>query len=137
MQALEDFNQILQLNPNASGAYYGSGLVKMHLNQLKEAIIDFNKSIQLDPLYVPSYFYRGYIYELGSYYKKALENYSAVIQIDASNNQAYEQRGFIRIKIGDLQGGIQDLNKAANIFLRQGNVDDYQRILNSLRKFEI
>lgn len=125
------------MNPNASGAYYGSGLVKMYLNQLKEAIIDFNKSIQLDPLYVPSYFYRGYIYELGSYYKKALENYSVVIQIDASNNQAYEQRGFIRIKIGDLQGGIQDLNKAANIFLRQGNVDDYQRILNSLRKFEL
>ncbi|MEH2238081.1 tetratricopeptide repeat protein [Nostoc sp.] len=135
--AIEDFNRTLQLNPNYYGAYYGIGVVKMYQNQFKEAIIKFNKCIEINPLHVSSYFYRGYIYELGSYYNKALENYSAAIKIDAFHKEAHEKQGFIRIKIGDLEGGIQDLKLAANISLKQGNVEDYQRILNNIRELEI
>ncbi|MGH1396537.1 MAG: hypothetical protein ACRAVC_21255, partial [Trichormus sp.] len=86
-----------------------------------------------DPSFTASYIYLGYVYELIKSWDKALEQYSRILQIDSNHAEAYKRRSSLRRKIGDIQGTIYDLEKAANIFLMQGDVDEYKLLLQYIK----
>ena len=47
---------------------------------------------------------------------------------------AYHNRGLERISLGDKQGGLADLQKAAELYQQQGRKEDYQETLELIRK---
>jgi tetratricopeptide (TPR) repeat protein len=49
---------------------------------------------------------------------------------------AYYNRGIARYKLGDKQGAIADFQKAANLYVQQNRLDDYQRSLENIRKIQ-
>jgi tetratricopeptide (TPR) repeat protein len=48
-EALKQFDQVVQENPNLPEAYYYRGLVYLNLNKTKEAKADFQKLLEMDP----------------------------------------------------------------------------------------
>ena len=58
--AIADYNQAIQLQPNlAAGAYSNIGVARYKAGDLQGAIADLNKSIQLNPNYAFAYYNRG------------------------------------------------------------------------------
>jgi len=48
-EALKQFDQVVQENPNLPDAYYYRGLVYLNMNKTKEAKADFEKLLEIDP----------------------------------------------------------------------------------------
>ena len=65
-EAINLFNEALQLNPNLADAYNTRGWTYFCLKQYERAIQDFNKAIELNPNFFEAYANRGYAYHLSS-----------------------------------------------------------------------
>ena len=48
-EAIENFDKLIELNPNISNAYNNKGVALGYLNKYQEAINNYNKAIELDP----------------------------------------------------------------------------------------
>ena len=61
-QAIEDFSQAIDLDPNNAEYYYKRGITYGNLDQDQRAIEDFNEAIRLNPKYAEAYSNRGFVY---------------------------------------------------------------------------
>jgi len=58
------------------------------------------------------------------------------LRINPNYAKAYNVRGNARAELGDKQGAIQDFQKAADLFQKQGDRDSYQKVLDNLRRLQ-
>ncbi|WP_322746360.1 tetratricopeptide repeat protein [Nostoc sp. LEGE 12450] len=65
-----------------------------------------------------------------------MDDYNKAIKINPNFAPAYTGRGVARYRLGDKQGAIADLEKAANLNLEQGKTDDYQQLLELIKKLQ-
>jgi hypothetical protein len=49
----------------------------------------------------------------------------------------YYNRGIAKAKLGDNQGGINDLRQAARLYQQQNKMEDYQTVMNVLKELGI
>lgn len=59
MEALRDYNHILELNPDYAPAYNNRGVLFFKASNLRQAIRDFDRAIALDPTEARFYYNRG------------------------------------------------------------------------------
>ena len=57
--AIADFNQAIQINPNDARTYNNRGIAKAQLSDYHAAIDDFNQAIQINPQLAKAYYNRG------------------------------------------------------------------------------
>ena len=57
--AIEDFNQVLKIEPNNAYGYVGRGLASFSLEQYQAAKTDFDKAIEITPDIAYAYYFRG------------------------------------------------------------------------------
>ena len=131
--AIADSNRAITLDPNDARSYNNRGVVKSNLGDEKGAVEDFNRATTIDPNLVIAYFNRGNIKSKLGDKKGAVEDYSRIITIDPDYASAYFKRGQIEYdNLGDKTVGIQDMEKAAELFRQQGQIVKYQKIMNGL-----
>lgn len=154
--AMENFSRALSINPNEVEAYVSRGMVRSEIAQYskdsdggyKQAIEDFNQALHRNPTYAKAYFQRGIVrYKLAQYngdsdkgYKQALEDFNQALRLDPQEAEAYVRRGLLRNELEQYNensskenlAGIADLQKAAKIFLAQGDMDHYQQALGNI-----
>jgi tetratricopeptide (TPR) repeat protein len=58
------------------------------------------------------------------------------MKIDPNNALAYINRGITRARLGNKQEAIQDSQKAAELFRKQGDNDSYQKVLEIIKKIQ-
>jgi tetratricopeptide (TPR) repeat protein len=58
-EAINDYTQALEIEPNYLNALYGRGKAFKELKKYQEAVIDYTKVIEIDPNYNEAYVYRG------------------------------------------------------------------------------
>lgn len=94
-QAIEDYTQAIQLNPNFAEAYNNRGLAYAlkSKNQMQYAIADYSQAILLRPAYAFAYNNRGVAYMASGHPEEALSDFNHAIQIDPSFSQAHSNRG--------------------------------------------
>ena len=56
---MDDYQQLLYLNPEFFFGYYNRAYIKLRLKDYKSAIEDLNKAIELEPEFAEAYFNRG------------------------------------------------------------------------------
>ncbi|MBV8885544.1 MAG: tetratricopeptide repeat protein [Chroococcidiopsidaceae cyanobacterium CP_BM_RX_35] len=150
--AIADFNQALRLNPKNAEAYFKRGLIRYEIAQYsqdsdrnyKGAIEDFNQTLRLNPKNAEAYVNRGNVrYKLAQYngsdqgYKDAIADFDQALNLDPHSAEAYIKRGLVRSEIARYSGStskdywvaVEDLQKAAQIFLEQGDIEHYQQAL--------
>jgi tetratricopeptide (TPR) repeat protein len=123
--AITDFNRAITLDPTDAKAFYNRGETKVELGDKRGGILDFDRAITLAPDDANIYNNRGKIkYELEDRQGSILD-FDRAIALNPDLAEAYGNRGIVKATLGDKSGGIADLSKAADLFRKQGRMDDY------------
>ncbi len=131
--AIENYNQALKINPNLVQAYYNRGIVRAELGNKPGAIDDYNQAIKINPNYADAYYNRGVVRaELGNK-PGAIDDYNQAIKINPNDALAYYNRGIVYLELGDKQKAKEDLQRAAQLFMAQGNTAAYEKAMGLLK----
>jgi tetratricopeptide (TPR) repeat protein len=114
-QAIQDFNQAIELDPPNVGAYYNRGLAHTNLRKHDQAIRDYNRVIELDPAFVTAYVNRGLTsFNLGQH-DQAIQDISKAIELNPRLAAAYNVRGIVNANLGKFDQAIRDYDKALGL----------------------
>ncbi len=93
VQAIEDFDQALRLDPSYALAYYNRGLAYKNLGEYRRAIEDFDQLLRLYPDDAYAYYDRGLAYDLLGDHARAIEDYDQTLRLDPDDSNAYTEAG--------------------------------------------
>jgi len=134
--AISDFNSALRLNFQSGIVYRNRGKARSQLGDHQGAIADYNQALQIQPEDVLIYIARGNTHRaMGNYYA-AIKDYTQALQINSSDAQAYYNRGIAYTHLEEMQHAIEDYQRAASIFCEKEDWQNYQQVLNSLKKIQ-
>jgi tetratricopeptide (TPR) repeat protein len=138
--AISDYNQAIRLNPRDSEAYYNRGIVYYNLGEKKAALVDYTKAIQVnnwtDKGLYSAYLNRGNVKAQLGDRKGAFEDYSKAISIKSDYALAYKNRGILYLGTGKTTEGMQNLQKAADLFQQQSNSTQYEQVMQILSQIQ-
>ncbi|MEI3649617.1 MAG: tetratricopeptide repeat-containing serine protease family protein [Dolichospermum lemmermannii FEM_B0920] len=132
--AIDDFNLAIKINPNFAEAYYNRGIVRNELGDKPGAIDDFNQAIKFNPNYALVYNNRGIVRNKLGDKQGAIDDYNLAIKFNPNYAQAYYNRAYVYYELGDKQKAREDLQRAAQLFMAQGNTALYEKIMDVLKK---
>lgn len=130
--AIKDFNEVLRLNPEAGDTYVSRGIVRAILGDHSGAISDYTQAIRLDLNNAKAFYNRGNARRKSGDNRGAIADYNQAIQLDASYAVAYHNRGRAYTSLRERKKAIADLNIAVDLFLEQGDMDNYKKALENL-----
>jgi 1-deoxy-D-xylulose-5-phosphate reductoisomerase len=135
-EAIDLFNQVLKINPEAFDTYISRGLVRAMMGDHQGAITDYTQAIRLDLNQAKPFFNRGYARQKLNDLPGAIGDYNQAIQLDPSYALAYNHRSRAFRSMGDRKKAVADLNIAINLFLEQGDLENYKKALKDLDDLE-
>jgi DNA-binding helix-hairpin-helix protein with protein kinase domain len=129
--AIENFSQAIQQNPQYAKAYVNRGNAHYNLKEYESALADFSKALEINPKEVKAYVNRGNVrYMMAEYssdpdsqYHKAIVDYNNALRINPNDVEAYIRRGIVRSQVArysgdsqqDYKKAIADFNKAISL----------------------
>jgi tetratricopeptide (TPR) repeat protein len=152
-EAIADFNRALQLRPSESEAYLRRGIVRYEIaqysknpdNEYRQAIYDFNQALRLSPQAAKAFVKRGIVYyklaqykgDMSAGYQAAIRDFNKALNLNPQEAEAYLKRGIVRYELAQYNGNsdqaaVEDLQTAAKLFLKQGNIEEYQLALGNI-----
>ncbi len=135
--AIADFTQVIHLRPDDATAYANQGLARAALRDWQGAIEDFNSALRLNPKLEVAYYNRGYVRFKLQDYQGAITDFNQAIQIEPQNVDAYHCRCLVRYTLGDMQGVVEDLQTVEDLYLKRGKLEEYQGLLNDIKKLHL
>lgn len=88
--AIEDFNEVIRLDPRNAAAFRNRGFVNSRRQQYDRAIQDFDEAIRLDPNVAAAFSGRAYALRFVGQYERAIADYRKALTLqldDASRRQ--------------------------------------------------
>jgi tetratricopeptide (TPR) repeat protein len=111
------FKRALELNPEKGNIWFNLGITQMHLKKSSESIISFQKALTLMPNkedVIRSAL--GFVLIMDGQHEAAIREYDIVIdKFNLKTDQNYTHRGIAKKRLGDIEGGRQDLMTALSI----------------------
>ncbi len=79
VEAIEDFQEAIRINPDEADAFAWRGYAKIDLKQYQEAIEDFTRAIKINPDY--AFAYHGDAKASLEQYQEAIEDYTRATRL--------------------------------------------------------
>ncbi|MBD2691006.1 tetratricopeptide repeat protein [Anabaena catenula] len=115
-----------KIAPDDAIAYKNRGDTRSDLGDFEGAISDYTQAIQINSNYTDAYYNRGNFHsDLGDF-EGAISDYTQAIQINSNYTDAYYNRGNARLAIGEKQGAIEDFQKAADLYWKEGKLEEHK-----------
>ena len=133
-EAIADFNAALQLNFQDAAVYRNRGKARLQMGDNQGAITDFNQALKIQPEDDLIYVARGNAYQAIGHYLGAIEDYNQALEFNSTSATAFYNRGLCNIRMEEIPQAIIDLQNAASIYCEKEDWDNYQRVLESLKK---
>ncbi|MBE9143139.1 tetratricopeptide repeat protein [Planktothrix mougeotii] len=95
-QAIRDFDQAIELNPQWADVYYNRGLVYMKLEQTQKAIDDYTEALKIKPNWDSAYCNRGNAYYKLGEYEQAILDYDSALRINPNYSQAQRNKDIVQ-----------------------------------------
>ena len=114
-EAIEDFNQSIQLSPESATAYNNRGNALMDLGHPEEAIKDFDRAIQLQPAYGAAYNNRGNAYAALHQYDAAFQSFRKAAELLPQSAVAFNGRGRTHTELARYHAAVRDLTSAIGL----------------------
>lgn len=92
-KALDDFQHVLELNPQYPRAWYGQGATLGKLKRHKEALAAYEEAIKLKPHYVAAWNNKGDMLDILERYEEALAAYDEAIKLNPQYPRAWYNKG--------------------------------------------
>jgi tetratricopeptide (TPR) repeat protein len=92
--------------------------------------------VRINPSDSKAYYNRGVTRSRLGDSQGAIADYNEALRINPNYAKAYNVRGYARAELGDKQGAIQDFQKAADLFQKQRDRDNYNRAINNLNELQ-
>jgi tetratricopeptide (TPR) repeat protein len=119
---------------NSAEDLFNSGLAKSEVGDIPGAIADYTAAIRLNPNYAKAYNKRGIIHGRNlKDYPAAKADFDRAIEINPNYGDAYYNRARVHEFLEDQDGAIGDYHKAAELYQKDGNINDYQDALKHLQ----
>lgn len=119
---------------NPAEDLFNNGLAKSEAGDFQGAIADYTAAIRLNPNYAQAYNKRGIIHGRNlKDYPAAKADFDRAIAINPNYGDAYYNRARVREFLEDKDGAIADYQKAAELYQKDGNTNDYQDALKHLQ----
>ena len=159
--AIEDYTNVIQLDPENSETYIDRGKTRGNLAKSKaeqgeieeaqklyqEVIEDYTKAIQLDPEHLKSNFYRGNtrddlgqskadqgnVDEAQKLFQEAIEDFTNAIQLNTKDPVIYYNRGYTRDNLGQSKANQGDIIEAQKLF--QEAIEDFTNAIQLDSKY--
>ncbi|MDB9318448.1 tetratricopeptide repeat protein, partial [Nodularia spumigena] len=113
--ALADYNQALQINPEAALPYNNRAILYSEQKKWELALADYTKAIQINPEYAQAYYNRAILYYEQKKWELALADYNQAIQINPEYGDAYNNRGVLYKEQKKWELALADYNQAIQI----------------------
>jgi len=113
--ALKDYDQAIQLNPNAASHYNNRGIIYRLKHDYDRAIADYDEAIWLKSDYVAAFYNRALTYVDKGDYDRALADFGVVLKFNPKSALALYARGWMLLKKGDAEAGNADIVAAKAI----------------------
>ena len=113
--ALKDYDQAIQLNPNAASHYNNRGIIYRLKHDYDHAIADYDEAIWLKSDYVAAFYNRALAYVDKGDYDRALADFGVVLKFNPKSALALYARGWMKLKKGDAEAGNADIVAAKAI----------------------
>ncbi|XGW00502.1 MAG: tetratricopeptide repeat protein [Leptolyngbya sp. BL-A-14] len=114
-EAIDDYSQAIQKNPNDVSAYTNRGISYHRLGDTGAAIRDYEQALKLDPKSPVLHSNLSYAYYDRQNYDKALEEGNQAVALGGNLAQAHINLANARSKKGDYNGALQDYNQAIRL----------------------
>jgi serine protease Do len=130
--ALRSSTLALQINPRFAAAYSLRGSIRYLTQDYNGAVADFSQAVQLDQSLASAYLGRGLSQSALSNPEGAIADYTKAIQL-SPDSLSYYNRGVVQLNQGKQQAAAEDLQKSADIALRNNNQPDYDQAMEALK----
>lgn len=114
-EAIDDFNQSIQLAPENSAVYNNRGNALMDLGHAEEAIKDFDHAIALSPNYGVAYNNRGNAQIALGRFDLAFQDFRKAVELMPRSAVPFNGRGMAHAKLKRYHAAIRDLSRAITI----------------------
>lgn len=156
-KAIDNFNEAIKINNRDTEAYIRRGIVHSEVakysnsfkQEYQKSIADFTQAIQLNASIAEAYFQRGLAhYQFAQYssdydqeYKQALADFNQALKINPQMAKVYLKRGMVHYELAQYgeskvkenhAQAIEDLEKSAQIYLEQEDMDNYQQAVSNI-----
>lgn len=133
--AFKEYTNAVSADPKYAPGYVGRGNVYLAMNDSSSAFKEFFAATSVDPNYAPGYVGRGDVYQRRQDKEAALQEYRRAIQLDPNYAFAYARVGNLYYRNFDnREAAINEYERAAEIFLRSGQIDSHQEVSNILEE---
>ena len=105
----------LSENELAAHAFFTTGFLLYHGNQLEKALSAYDNAIALKPDFVEAYNNRGGVKNLLGKHQNALADYNKAIRLKPDYAEAYSNRGGTKNLLGKHQEALADYDKAIQL----------------------
>ena len=123
IQALSPVSPVVTTSPNV---YRDQGKSDL-------ALAKYSKAITINLNNADANIRSGNVYRDQGKWDLALAKYSTAIMINPNLAEAYYNRGLVYLQLGDINKVRENLQRAAQLFLAQGNNGAYQQIISLLQ----
>ena len=114
-EAIEDFNQSIQLSPENAAVYNNRGNALMDLGHPDEALKDFDRAIGLSPDYGAAYNNRGNAHVALGQYPLAFHDFRKAVELMPRSAIPLNGRGKAHAALKRYHAAIRDLTRAISI----------------------
>ncbi len=115
-KALADYDEAVQLQPDAAKVLAGRGGLEMRMGMDKEALDDLTRAVRMAPRDAEILVARASFYARKDKAQLALQDYDAAIEADPTAGEAYNGRGALRANaFADLDKALLDVLKAVDL----------------------
>ncbi len=116
--ALEDYDEVIRLEPRDDETYVNRGLVKERMKDGDGAMEDYSKAITINDKNEKAWLGHGNMMSKAGRWKEAIEDYTQAIGLDAQYALAYYNRAIAYQSTGNLKAACPDLRKAEQLHLK-------------------
>ncbi|XP_077320800.1 tetratricopeptide repeat protein 6 [Lithobates pipiens] len=145
-EAVQAFNQVLQLNPLSPEGYIGRGNAYMeygHKEGFRYAQMDFVKALHLNPMCTAARICLGYNLQAQGSYQKAWNQFTIALDINPQSLLGFEGRAIVSLQMGDTFAALQDMNAAiklgvtAQLLTNRGVIHQFMgKLSNAMRDYQ-
>jgi tetratricopeptide (TPR) repeat protein len=128
--AIAEYTLAIQFAPNIALAFSCRGDAYHKLGQEEKAMADYNQAIAINPTIAIAYYRRGNLYYSAKKYDLAVAEYNLAIDRKPEFALAYVNRGCANRELYGDREGVKDWQLAAKMFQEQGDLKQYQYVMN-------